>query len=184
MTKIHLETDRLILREWEEKDRTPFARMNADPMVMEYFPRHLDEKASNKLMDRFQDNIEKQGYGPYAMEEKGTGEFVGFAGLHNVEIDVPFAPAVEIAWRLDSGNWGRGFATEASGAVLGQAFGELKLKEVVAFSVYDNEAAIHVMEKTGMKRDPKGDFIYPRMSKDHPLGSFVLYRITAKEFKS
>ena len=48
-----IETERLILREWKEEDYAPFARINADPLIMEYFPRRLSEKDSNKLVDRF-----------------------------------------------------------------------------------------------------------------------------------
>jgi len=39
--KIYLETERLILRDWQEEDFTPFAAMNQDPHVMEYFPNLL-----------------------------------------------------------------------------------------------------------------------------------------------
>lgn len=180
---IHLETERLILREWKDEDRGPFARMNGDPMIMEYFPRRLDEKASDRLVNRFQKHFRQYGYGPYAVESKDSGEFMGFVGLHHVEIDVPFAPAVEIAWRLDYEYWGHGYATEASHKVLAHAFGELGLKEIVAFAVYDNSRAIHVMEKLGMKRDEKGDFKYPGLRKDHPLGQFVLYRLRKKDYQ-
>lgn len=181
MTKT-LETDRLILREWKKEDRQPFARMNGDPMIMEYMPRALDEKASNKLADRFAEHFEKHGYGLYACERKEDGAFMGFVGLDNVSIDVPFAPAVEIAWRLDYEYWGKGYATEAARRVLDHAFGELKLKEIVAFSVHDNTRAIQIMEKLGMSRDMKGDFDYPALRKGHPLGAFVLYRLSRKDY--
>lgn len=178
-----LSTERLILRNWKPDDRVPFARMNADHMIMEYFPRKLDEKASNRLVERFQKHIDEHGYGPYAVEHKDSGEFIGFVGLHNVEMDVPFAPAVEIAWRLDYGYWGKGYATEAARAVIQQAFSALSMKEIVAFAVHDNTRAIHIMEKLGMLRDPKGDFDFPGMKKDHPLGRFVLYRLNKKAQK-
>ncbi len=177
----YLETERLILRDWKDEDIAPFARMNADPIVMEYFPRRLDEKATARLVGRFQDHFEKHGYGPYAIELKKTGEFIGFVGLHDVEFQAAFTPATEIAWRLDYGHWGQGYATEAARAVLDLAFNQLSLKEIVAFAVYDNEAAIHIMEKLGMKRDPKGDFDYPALAADHPLSKCVLYRLTAKD---
>ena len=38
MTAAELETDRLVMRQWSESDLRPFARLNADPEVMEYFP--------------------------------------------------------------------------------------------------------------------------------------------------
>lgn len=179
----YLETDRLILRDWKDEDRALFARMNADAIIMEYFPRRLNENDTNHLVDKFQEHFKKYGFGPYALESKKTGEFIGFAGLHHVEFNAPFTPAVEIAWRLDYEYWGKGYATEASQAVLDHAFSQLKLKEIVAFAVHDNERAIHVMEKIGMKRDPEGDFDYPHLHASSPLGKFVLYRIAKKSKK-
>jgi len=35
---IELLTRRLVLRQWRDEDRTPFAALNADPLVMEHFP--------------------------------------------------------------------------------------------------------------------------------------------------
>lgn len=178
-----LETDRLILREWREEDREHFARMNADAMVMEFLPRALDRKASDKLMERFKGHFKKHGFGLFALESKDSGEFIGFVGLENVSFEASFAPAVEIAWRLDYEFWGRGYATEAGRRVLQYAFDDLKLKEVVAFTVHDNERTIRIMEKIGMTRDPKGDFDYPLLPAGHPFGKFVLYRMKAKDFK-
>jgi 3-dehydroquinate dehydratase / shikimate dehydrogenase len=182
--KIHIETDRLILREWKEDDKVSFARINADPMIMEFFPRQLGEDDSNKLADRFQKHIEDHGYGFYAVELKKTGEFMGFAGLDNVDSKMPFAPAVEIAWRFDYGFWGSGYGTEAAMAILEHAFTKLKLKEIVGYAVHDNNRAIKLMEKIGMKHDPKGDFDYPGLPVGHPLGRFVLHRITKKQYQS
>lgn len=182
MTKTYLETDRLILRDWKEEDLPSFARMNNDPMIMEFFPRRLTEKDSERLVERFQKHIDEHGFGLYAVESKKTKSFMGFTGLQNIEIKVPFAPAVEIAWRLDYEYWGKGYGTEAAQRVLGHGFEGLKLKEIVGYAVYDNMRAISLMEKLGMKRDTGGDFTYPNLSKDHPLGNFVLYRIAKKQF--
>ncbi len=180
---VHLETERIIMREWLPSDQAPFSRMNADPLIMEYFPRVLDEAATAKLIDRFQDHFAKHGFGMYALENKETKEFMGFAGLGHVRDIFPFGPAVEMAWRLEYEYWGKGFATEAAHAILNLAFNELNLKEVVAFSVYDNSRAIHMMEKLGMKHDKKGDFDYPKLPKGHPLGCHVLYRLKSEDYK-
>ena len=173
---IHLETERLILREWQDEDRAAFARMNADPVVMQYLPRSLDEKASNKLVDRFQKHFKKHDYGLYAVELKETGQFGGFVGLNTVEFKEHFTPATEIAWRLDYELWGQGYGSEAAKAVTAHGLKKLKLPEIVSFTVHDNARSIHLMEKIGLKRDEDGDFDYPTLRKGHPLGRFVLYR--------
>ena len=45
-------TERLVLRQWRDADREPFARMNADPEVMRFFPGVLDRAGSDALLDR------------------------------------------------------------------------------------------------------------------------------------
>lgn len=172
----HIKTERLALREWQDDDREPFARMNGDPLVMQYLPRSLDEGASNKLVDRFQAHFKKHGYGLYAVEVVETGQFAGFVGLNNVTFKAPFVPATEIAWRLDYEFWGKGYGSEAAEAVIAHGLSTLSLKEIVSFTVHDNTRSIHLMEKIGLKRDEDGDFDYPTLRKGHPLGSFVLYR--------
>ncbi len=48
---IEFETDRLYLRQWRETDKEPFARLNADSRVMEYYPSVLDRAASDAMVD-------------------------------------------------------------------------------------------------------------------------------------
>ncbi|MEW8086145.1 MAG: GNAT family N-acetyltransferase, partial [Candidatus Thiodiazotropha endolucinida] len=50
-----LETDRLILRQWRDEDYIPFARINADPRVMEFFPQPLSRVESDDLARRCRD---------------------------------------------------------------------------------------------------------------------------------
>jgi len=174
-----LETERLLLRRWCDEDRKPFARMNGDPMVMEYMPRSLKETESNALVDRFIKHYDKHGYGLYALERKEDGAFVGFTGLQRVPFKAHFTPATEIAWRLDYEFWGQGYGSEAARAVLDHGFHEQGLDEIVAFTVHDNARSIGVIEKIGMERVQGGEFDYPTLPKDHPLGSFVLYSKSA-----
>lgn len=173
---VHIETDRLILREWQDEDLKPFARMNSDPLVMEHLPRVLDEASSKRHMKEFQKHFKDHGFGLYAVEVKDDKEFAGFVGLNVVDFKAHFTPATEIAWRLDYGHWGKGYGSEAAQAVLKYGLDELKLPEIVSFTVHDNERSTHLMEKIGMQKDPEGDFDYPALRKGHPLGRFVLYR--------
>lgn len=173
---VHIETDRLILREWRDEDLAPFARINADPVVMQYLPRSLGEQASSRHMKRFKKHFSEYGYGLYVVEVKDGKRFAGFVGLNTVEFDAPFTPATEIAWRLDYEFWGQGYASEAAKAVLAYAKSKLKLKEIVSFTVHDNARSTHLMEKIGLTHDAKGEFDYPGLPKGHPLGRFVLYR--------
>ena len=59
---IEFDTPRLRLRQWRDADRAPFAAMNADPAVMEFFPAPLDRSASDALVDSFSAQIAERGW--------------------------------------------------------------------------------------------------------------------------
>ncbi len=171
-------TERLLLRRWRQQDLAPFAAMNADPRVMEFFPRPLDHQTSDDLIGRFEAHDEEHGFAFWALEERATGEFAGFTGLMRFDFNAPFSPGVEIGWRLPVAFWGRGLASEAALASLAFGFATLKLPEIVAFTPTANLRSRRVMERIGMARDlGGGDFIHPKMPADHRLQPCVLYRI-------
>lgn len=172
-----LATARLLLRSWRETDLPPFAALNADPQVRRWFPGTLARPESDAQAAGLQRHIATHGFGFWAVEAPGVAAFIGMVGLQRVGFAAPFAPAVEIGWRLDRTYWGRGYATEAARAALAHGFGPLGLTEVVSFTVPDNLASRRVMERIGMRRDPSGDFDHPGMTEGHPLRRHVLYRV-------
>jgi RimJ/RimL family protein N-acetyltransferase len=172
-----LGTGRLILRKWRESDREPFARMNADPAVMEYFPAPLSRQESDALVDRAEAHLEQHGFGPWAAELRETAEFIGYVGLVIPRFEAAFTPCVEIGWRLAREHWGKGLATEGARALVRHEFEVQQLAELVSFTVPANARSIRVMEKLGMTRDPRDDFDHPSIPIGHPLRHHVLYRL-------
>lgn len=69
---------RLLLRDWRNSDREPFAALNADPRVMEFMPKCLSDKESDSLVDRIQEHFREHGFGLFAAELRETGAFIGF----------------------------------------------------------------------------------------------------------
>lgn len=176
MIQIHEpETARLRLRQWRRSDYPCFARLNADPETMRFFPATLTAAESNALAQRCHDFIEQRGWGIWAVEEKASKTFIGFTGLHIPTDELPFSPCVEIAWRLTRSAWGKGFATEAARAALTFAFAQLALPEVVSFTAVSNIPSQRVMQRLGMERDPQ-TFGHPSLPSCHPLREHVLYR--------
>lgn len=173
--KQYLETKRLILRSWQEDDIPHLARLNSNDKVMEYFLKKLSHEETIALYNQIQKEFIAYGFGAYAVEEKDTGAFVGFVGLHNVTFEVDFVPAVEILWRLSPEFWGKGYATEAATACLNYAKDDLKLKEIVSFTSLPNKRSEHVMQKIGMTRIK--EFNHPLVDSGHPLYKHVLYKI-------
>jgi len=167
------------MRPWRDSDREPFALMNDDPDVMRYLPAMLTPQESNALVDRIEAHFSERGFGLWALEVPDVAPFIGYCGLLQVRFDAPFTPAVEIGWRLAREYWDQGYATEAAKAALSYAFDQLKLAEVVSFTVPANARSQRVMERIGMTHDPADDFNHPLLPEGHPLQRHVLYRARA-----
>jgi RimJ/RimL family protein N-acetyltransferase len=176
-----IRTERLVLRRWRPDDVAPFAAINADPAVMEYFLAPLTLEETTALIERIEESFRTKGYGLWAVETQNGEQLAGFVGLAPVEAPYPFAPAVEVGWRLARACWGQGFATEAAIASLRFGFDKIGLTEIVSFTSIINDRSRRVMERIGMTNDPDEDFDHPRLPDGHPLRRHVLYRIRRDE---
>ena len=172
---LEVETPRLVLRQWRADDRKPFAALNADPRVTEFLL-PLSESESDALAGRLAAGIDEHGWGFWAVEAPGVAPFVGFVGIKPMPPTLPFAPGVEIGWRLAQPYWGRGYAREAAEAALRVGFEQVGLHEIVAFTAVGNQRSRAVMEKLGMLADADL-FDHPAVAKGHPLQQHVLYRL-------
>ena len=173
---MELETNRLILRNWTDKDFEYFYALNSDPVVMEYFPKTLDRRESDELANKARSLIEENGWGFWACELKGCSEFMGFVGLNSPDYDLPFGPCIEVGWRFAKKYWGHGYATEAGMASLNYAFTQLNVEEVVSFAVANNRKSIAVMERLGMS-NMNSNFSHPKVPENSLLREHVLYKI-------
>ena len=157
---LEIETPRLLLRQWRAADRRPFSELNADPQVTEFLV-PLDAAQSDALADRLAAEIDEHGWGVWAVEAPGVAPFIGFVGIRPLSSALPFAPGIEIAWRLARPYWGRGYAAEAARAALRVGFEQLRAPEIVAFTVAENRRSRAVMAKLGMREIPSRSGIPP-----------------------
>lgn len=169
-----INSKRLVLRDWRESDLAPWAAMNADPLVREHLGPVLDLEQSTASVRHFQQDLDRKGYGFWAVEVRDTGEFIGFTGLDDVDDGVPFT-GVEIGWRLARSAWGQGYATEAAHAVLEYGFDVLGLPEILAVTTSTNRRSQAVMRRLGMTTDPGEDFDDPE--EEGPLRRQTLWRL-------
>lgn len=176
-----IRTERLLLRRWRQSDWVPFAALNADPTVMEYFPSTLSVEQSDALVLRIQQQFAERGFGLWAVEVRDTGVFAGFIGLGVPWFEAAFTPCVEVGWRLAQQHWGKGYATEGARAALEFAFRFLDLDEVVSFTAVVNKRSWRVMERIGMTRSADEDFDHPNVPDGHELQRHVLYRIRRED---
>jgi len=165
------------MRQWQQSDLLPFAELNADPVVMEYFPGTLTANESDALAQKIQAFLVEHGWGLWALEEKQSHRFMGFVGLSIPSVNLPFSPCVEIGWRLAQDFWGNGYATEAALASLNKAFEQLQLDEVVSFTSAINQRSRAVMERIHMI-DTQQNFEHPSVAPNNPLREHVLYKLT------
>jgi len=173
-----VETDRLVLRGFLDRDRAPFAALNADARVMEHFPNALTRGESDELVDRFGQRWDEDGLGLWAVERRDDGAFLGFTGLAPPRFEADFTPCVEVGWRLAAEAWGHGYATEAARAALAFGFEVRGLSEILSWTVPANLRSRAVMERIGMTHDSADDFDHPNIAVGSPLRRHVLYRLS------
>ena len=170
-----------MLRPFTDLDRDPFFALNTHPLVVESLGSLPSRAESDAMIDRFSEEMAREGWGPWAVEVADGTSFVGMVGLHRVNPELPCAPAVEAAWRLHPDQWGHGYATEAAAASLDHGFGPAGLDEIIAFTTTRNVRSQAVMERIGMVHDPEGDFDHPHQPEGSPLRRHVLYRSRAEQ---
>ncbi len=149
--------------------------MNSDADVMRYYPTPWSREQSDAFAKRVMRLIDERGWGFWAVEERASGRFIGFVGLHIPSNDLPFSPCVEVGWRLAKSYWGLGYATEAAQSAISFGFQQLRLAELVAFTAIANLKSRAVMERLGMRFD--SEFDHPQVSVESVLRRHVLYRL-------
>jgi ribosomal-protein-alanine N-acetyltransferase len=156
-TDVKLETARVLLRPFEERDWPAFAEIASKDAVLEFLPAN-DRMTRDQLQNVFAwlrecynrntvDRIEKFTL-PVILKQ--TGEVVGWCGLGPLEYD---ESQIEVYFVIDPEQWGKGLATEAAAALLEYAFEVLRLGRVVAVADPRNGASIRVLRKLGMKEE-------------------------------
>lgn len=184
---IYLTTERLVLRDWQEKDRDLFREINRDPKVMEFYPHRRSHAEADEMMERINRLIAEDGHCFLAVAPRDTDEAMGYCGLSTLRGLEPALPdgTVEIGWRLATRFWGQGYVTEAARALLHYGFETRGLDEIVSFAVTDNHRSIAVMRRLGMREDVEGSFDHPRVPDTHPhLKRHALYRLTAAQYRA
>jgi RimJ/RimL family protein N-acetyltransferase len=179
-----LHTEHLLLRRWTDDDREVFAQINADPEVMRYRFKPLTRPESYDLLDNMEACFDQHGFGQWAVERIEDRRVIGFIGLDVADDDALFSPPVHIGWHLARDAWGHGYATEGATAALDHVFEVVGLPEVVSHTTTANERSQAVMCRLGMRHNADDDFDAPWYPPGHPLRRFVLYRMTAGDWRA
>ncbi|MDX8522736.1 GNAT family N-acetyltransferase [Mesorhizobium dulcispinae] len=175
-----LTTERLILRPWEDRDRSPMGRIYADPHVRRYLANELTIDEAIVEVDLAIERARSNGFHFQPAELKSGGQLVGMIGLgvlsEPTQAAITSELRVEIGWFLAKEHWGKGLASEGARAWLKYAW-SLDLSEVAAFTAKANAPSQRVMQKIGMIYDPTSDYDDPRCDEGNWLRPQVVYRI-------
>ena len=181
---VFLQTERLLVRRFTEDDLDHLFDLDADAEVMRFInggkPTSREE-IETEVLPRFlwyYDNF--AGYGFWAAIEKASGEFLGWFHFRPEAGANPDEP--ELGYRLRRSAWGKGFATEASRALIQKGFTELGVRRVVASAMTANLASRRVMEKAGLRFVKTFHQDWPEVIEGSEKGD-VEYELTKAEWE-
>ena len=147
------ESKSILLRHFRPKDREAIIELFTDPEVMRYGDGAQSAEWTTKWLESFvPEHHSSHGYGPLAVEEKNSGQCIGYCALQYFP-DINGKPEVELGYRLLRSHWGKGYASEAAGLLRDYAFKNLGLTRLIALIDPENLASARVAEKLGMTRE-------------------------------
>lgn len=165
-------TERLRLRGWRSDDLDGVADLLADPDVARFLTRDgrpADRTQSWRYLALYAGHWALRGYGPFAVEDRATGAFLGRVGPWRPD----GWPGFEIGWGLKRSAWGKGLAFEASVAAGRWAFETFGLGEVVSLIRADNERSARLARRLGAKPDDQPWSVDP---------AFVVWRAQRRDW--
>jgi RimJ/RimL family protein N-acetyltransferase len=165
-----IETERLIIRQFEDDDMTALHEIMKKPEVMYAWEHGFSFEETQEWLKQQQNRYKKNGLGEQAVILKATGALIGAAGL--LELDLEGEPATEIGYLFDNRVWGNGFATEAARAFVDLAFEKLRLDRLHCTIRPENLPSIKVAERLGFKRI--SEYVKVYNGKEMPHLIFVL----------
>ncbi len=180
MADFRHETDRLILREWQDGDWPQFFKHTNTPAVMRWLGGVYSDDLQAMQRERIAECNKAHGHCFWAVERKQDGELLGFCGLKRS--NQPGGPQgeFEIGWRFREDSWGKGYAREAALAVRDIAFTRFDAPQIIALTVRENEASWGLMLRLGMQRDEALDFASAQFGSD----TIIAYSQTREQWEA
>ena len=144
-----LETDRLVLRGWRESDLAPLSEFFANDPGVEYVGGPVSALDAWRRMTSFVGHWHLKGYGPFALELRDSGDWIGWCALWQP----PDFPEIEMGYALRAAHRGHGFIQEAGLSVKAFAFETLQLPTLVSYIDPQNSPSQRAAERLGAQRD-------------------------------
>ncbi len=145
---MEIETERLILRPFREKDLEDEFSIAGYPDTMSFYPRAYTKEEVAEIIKKNIRTFETSGYGLFAVMDKHSGEYLGDCGITIQIIDGE--EEFEVGYRIRKEYWGQGLAAEAARAVVKYGFKKLRLKKLCSYMAKDHYQSKRIAEKAGM----------------------------------
>lgn len=153
----YLETERLLLREFQEQDTAGIFELDSNPEVHKYLGNRpiTTYKQAEDIISFFEKQYRENGIGRFAAFEKETGDFIGWSGLkfntgEKEELN-GFTEFIDIGYRLIPRFWGKGYASESAFACLDFGFKKMNYDIIYGAAEADNIGSNKILQKIGLK---------------------------------
>ena len=124
-----LETERLLLREFQPRDMEALLKVLGDPVAMQYYPKPFPRGEVEDWIRRNRARYDDCGFGLWAMLLKCSGALIGECGFYVRDVEGEYE--YELGWHVRRDLWGRGYATEAARSCIAHAFGTLGAERIL-----------------------------------------------------
>jgi RimJ/RimL family protein N-acetyltransferase len=124
--------------------------LHADPRVtatLSVDGNIFSEDQTRAFLQRAAEHWSVHNFGLWIFHVSNTSDFVGYGGIKHAVVEGK--DEIELAYAVSSAHWNKGFATEMSKAALKVGFEELRLTQIVAFTLPRNKGSRSVMEHCG-----------------------------------
>jgi RimJ/RimL family protein N-acetyltransferase len=186
VSEIVAQTDRLILRGWDDERWEAFQRVTNTEAVMRWLGGVSGPEQMEAARARLEGYAADHGFTFWAVERRTDRAILGFCGLKRA--NAPGAEAlhgeVEVGWRLREDAWRQGYAKEAAIASLDLAFDRFAAPRVIAFTAAGNLPSQGLMKRLGMRNLPDHGYVNQRFPADAPPNPQVTFAITAEEWRA
>lgn len=151
--KIHIETDRLLMRDLMDEDLQGMFAMDSDAEVHKFLgnkPISTLEEAQ-KYIDAVKEQYVQNGIGRWAVVEKESGKFIGWSGFKLITDEIGGrSNFYDLGYRFIKKYWGKGYATETAIASLNHGFSKLDYEEICGMADVKHIASNNILKKVGL----------------------------------
>lgn len=175
----NLETERLLLRQLDNKDVNEVLELRGNPETMKFIPRPLAKNTDDALehIKMINDKIDENVGINWAVTVKGSDKMIGLLGHYRIQ---PENHRAEIGYMILPQYQGKGYVTEAIKAVMKYGFNQMNLHSIEAVIDPENIASERVLQKIGFVKEAH---IIENELYDGKFWDTVIYSMLKRNYK-